>query len=508
MKHIGKILATTNLAIMALPGATQAQEQKPNIIFFYADDLGYSDLSCYGSPLNETPNLDQLAQDGVRFTDFYSTSPVSSPSRAGLLTGRFASRIGIHHVFFTNGFTGLPHSEITIAELLKEQGYSTAIFGKWHLGNDPQYLPRQQGFDEFYGTFGSIDMEPFVYIDNDTPQSKIANKDSTTITYTNKAIDFIQRKKDNGPFFLYVPFNMPHVPIAASPRFKGKSKNGLYGDVISELDWGIGKIVKKVDELGLGENTIICFASDNGPWLQEGPYGGRALPLYRGKGTTWDGGQRVPMIVRWKGHIKPNRIESSVAIMTDWFQTFAHLSGAAIPTDRVYDGYDISSVLLNTGKRANQDFAYIGANGIQAYRSGDWKIKLPESKVLGDYWQTDVPAHGLVLFNLRNDIGEQRDVSKENPQIVNSLLHKIDSVKETGYYAEAIFLGEFGTTALVKKQRLENVLNAEKNGIGPKSERGKITLEYYHAEKKYQEDGAKLRKQSSDASLDKIFNIK
>lgn len=475
---------------IAMPLAAQAQ-QKPNIVFFYADDLGYSDLSCYGSKLNETPNLDKLADEGIRFTDFYAASPVSSPSRAALLTGRYPSRIGINHVFFTNGFTGLPLSEITIAELLKQQGYSTAIYGKWHLGSDPEYLPVHQGFDEFYGTFGSIDMAPFVYVNGDKPESKIANKDSTTITYTNKAIDFIDRKKD-GPFFLYVPFNMPHVPIAASPRFRGKSKNGLYSDVIAELDWGIGEIVKHIDELGLSENTIICFASDNGPWLSEGPYGGKADPLYRGKGTTWDGGQRVPMIVRWKGHIKPHQINKDVAVMTDWFQTFADVAGVNVPTDRVYDGYDILPVLLNKGKRPNQDFAYINFGKLEAFRSGDWKIKLPEPKIIGNYWETDVPAHDTLLINLRSDISEQHNVKKEHPEIVKKLVSKIDSLKKTGVYGKRIFLTEFDTEALTEQQRIQNVLDAEKKGIGPKSERGKQQEEYYKAILKYQQEGQKL----------------
>lgn len=501
---ISNLIKTSCLAATVMPVAAQTQ-QSPNIIFFYADDLGYSDLQCYGSTLNETPNLNRLASDGIRFTDFYAAAPVSTPSRASLLTGRYASRMGIYHVFFTNGFTGMPQSEVTIAEVLKDKGYSTAVFGKWHLGNDYDFLPRRQGFDEFFGTFGSIDMAPFVYIDNDTPQPKIANKDSTTIAYTEKAIDFITRKKDR-PFFLYLPYNMPHVPIAASPRFKGTSKNGLYGDVIAELDWSVGEIVKKVDELGLGENTIICFASDNGPWLQEGPFGGQALPLYEGKGTTWDGGQRVPMIVRWKGHIKPGRTEASVGIMTDWLPTFAHIAGAEIPKDRVIDGYDISQVLLGTGQRANQDMAYITYGNLDAYRSGDWKLILPHRKVIGNYWKEDIPAHDTLLVYLRNDIGERQDLSKKRPDIVKFLVAKMDSFRATGYKADPIFLTEFGTQALVERQRIQNVLEADKKGVRPKSERGKQQLEYYKAQTKYQQDGTALQRGSTEES--KLFNIR
>ena len=502
---ISNLIKSSCLAVTAMPVAAHAQ-QTPNIVFFYADDMGYSDLQCYGSTLNDTPNLNQLANDGIRFTDFYAAAPVSSPSRAGLLTGRYPSRIGINHVFFTNSFTGLPQEEVTIAEILKEQGYATAIYGKWHLGNDYDFLPRRQGFDEFYGTFGSIDMAPFVYIDNDKPQSKIANKDSTTITYTEKAIDFINRKKDQ-PFFLYLPYNMPHVPIAASSRFKGSSRNGLYGDVIAELDWSVGEIVKRIDELGLGENTIICFSSDNGPWLQEGPYGGQALPLYQGKGTTWDGGQRVPMIVRWKGHITPGRTECSVGLMTDWLPTFAHLAGAKVPADRVIDGYDISSVLLNKGRRSNQDVAYISFGQLEAYRSGDWKLILPHKKVNGNFWMEDIPAHDTLLINFRHDIAERHDLSKKHPEIVSLIVNKIDSFKATGYQGAPIFLTEHGTQSLTEQQRLKNVFDAIEKGVRPKSVRGEQQAEYYKAIQKYQQQGAALQT-DVDSAVNKVFNIK
>lgn len=488
MKNLSKLMTGVSLAAMTMPAVAQ---QKPNIIFIYADDMGYNDLQCYGSKVNDTPNLDAMAKEGVRFTDFYSCSPVSAPSRACLLTGRFAPRMGIRHVFFAHSFTGMPTSEVTMGQMLKEQGYATAIYGKWHLGVRDQYLPLQRGFDEFFGTYCSVDNPPFVYIDGNTPQTHTANKDSTTQKYMEHAINFIERNKDK-PFFCYVPFNMPHVPLAASANFKGKSRNGLYGDVIMEMDWAVGQIIKKVDELGLGENTIICFSSDNGPWLSEGPYGGSAYPLYRGKGTTWDGGQRVPMIVRWKGHIKAGTTEKSVACMADWFPTFAAACNGKVPTDRYMDGYNILPVLLGTGKRANQDFAYISSKAfkdpeLQAYRSGDWKLKMPESEVKGNYWQTDVPAHGIVLYNLRTDIGEQHDVAAKHPEIVKRLLAKIDSVKATGAIAdEMMFQFEFETDALTSKQRLDNVLEAARKGVKPASENGANILEYYKAQETFQ----------------------
>lgn len=491
------MFAGSSLLMPVLTVAPQLAEaqQRPNIIFIYADDMGYSDLSCYGSPLNETPNLDRMSKEGIRFTDFYSSSPVSTPSRAGLMTGRYATRLGINHVFMPYSFTGLDPNEVTIAEVLKPCGYSTALFGKWHLGTDYEYRPKRQGFDEFFGSLYSIDNGPFVYIDGDKPQNVLACKDSTTITYTTKACDYIERHKNN-PFYLYVAFNMPHVPIAASPRFKGKSKNGLYGDVIMELDWGVGEILKKLKECGLDDNTIVCFSSDNGPWLHEGPFGGRALPCYSGKGTTWDGGQRVPMIVRWPRHIKSGREEHSVACMLDWYVTFSKMVGGNIPTDRAIDGYDIMPVLLGNGKRANQDFAYICSTPmkraeIQAYRSGDWKLKLPEKMVQGNYWYPDEPAHDTLLFNIREDIGEQHDLKDKHPEIVLMICQKIDSLKQTkGFYVKPLLQYEMQTEALTVGQRRDNILEAAKKGIKPKSKNGQYMLENYKMQDKFIKVGA------------------
>ena len=493
MKGISKVIASAGLALTAMPMIAQ---QRPNIIFIYADDLGYSDLSCYGSPLNQTPNLDRMASEGMRFTDFYASAPVSTPSRAGLMTGRYACRLGIKHVFMPYSYTGMSPDEVTIAEVLKPCGYSTALFGKWHLGTDFQYLPKRQGFDEFFGTTCSIDNGPFVYIDGDKAQGVPAAKDSTTWTYTMKACNYIQKHKDS-PFYLYVAYNMPHVPIAASRNFLGKSKNGLYGDVIMELDWGVGQILKKLKECGLDKNTIVCFSSDNGPWLHEGPYGGRALPCYSGKGTTWDGGQRVPMIVRWPGHIKSGQVEHSVACMLDWYVTFAKMVGGNMPTDRCIDGYDIMPVLLGTGKRANQDFAYINSTSspssprLMAFRSGDWKLKLPEKKVMGNFWEADELAHDTLLFNLRDDIGERHNVKAQHPEIVRMICQKIDSLEHTkGFYVKPLLQYEFGTDALTVGQRRDNILNAAKKGIKPKSKNGEYMLENYKLQDKLLKEGA------------------
>lgn len=494
MNHFQKLTAGACVLMNAIPVTAQ---QKPNIIFIYTDDLGYADLQCYGSTLNKTPCLDQMAGEGIRFTDFYSSAPVSTPSRAGLMTGRYASRMGINHVFFPNSFTGMSPEEITLAEMLKEKGYETALFGKWHLGSDYQYLPKRQGFDEFYGTVSSIDNPPFVFLNGDIAENKLMPKDSVTIKVTDKALDFIERKK-NEPFFCYVAYHMPHVPIAASPRFKGKSQNGLYGDVIMELDWAVGEIIKRVDELGLSENTIIAFSSDNGPWLSEGPNGGCALPLYRGKGTTWDGGQRVPMIVRWKNHINPNQIEKNVAAMVDWFPTFAELTGGRVPTDRIIDGYSILPVLLGNGVRDSQDFVYIHFSKVEAYRSGDWKLKMPESLKRGNFWETDVPAHDTILINLRSDMGEQINLKNQYPDIVKMIVNKIDSFQHTHILPEVLLQSEYETNQLTQQQRIDAVLKAKEEGIRSKSKEGEFQQEYYEFLDKQQKEKRRLFKAKNE----------
>ena len=494
-----KTKAITGLGVMAssllMPQVAHAQ-QRPNIIFIYTDDMGYNDLGCYGSKVNDTPNIDRMADEGMRFTDFYASSPVSSPSRAGLMTGRYQTRQGINYVFQPYSLTGLSSDEVTIPEVLRPCGYSTVMYGKWHLGSHYEFRPKRQGFDEYFGSLYSIDNGPFVYVDGDAPDNKLAVKDSTTYVYTTKACHYIEEHKNKGPFFMYLAYNMPHVPLYATEKFLGKSRNGLYGDVIMELDWGVGEILKTVKEAGIDENTIICFASDNGPWLHEGPYGGNADPLYSGKSTTWDGGLRVPMIVRWPGHIKPKQVESSVACMMDWFVTFAKMVGGTIPEDRFIDGYDIMPVLLGTGQRANQDFAYISSHvlkdsDVSAYRSGDWKIKLPEPFEQGNYWYPDEPAHDTLLFNLREDIGEHINVKDEHPEIVKMLCDKIDSLRNTeGFFSEPLLQFDPWTGGVTTDQRRENILKAAKAGIKPKSKNGEYMLENYRLQDKLNKAGA------------------
>jgi arylsulfatase len=462
------VLATGLLSAIGMGACTRTQPQ-PNIIFIYTDDLGYGDLGCYGSTGNRTPNLDQLARDGIRFTDFYSAAPVSSPSRAALLTGRYPVRMGINHVFFPESFTGIPSTEIKMGDVLRRQGYRTGIVGKWHLGHHRQFLPLQNGFDEYFGIPYSNDMRSSVYLRGNEVEQFHVNQDSITYTYTQEAIRFIENNKDR-PFFLYLAHNMPHIPLAASANFKGKSANGLYGDVIEELDWSVGQVLKKLDELGLDKNTIVVFSSDNGPWLTEGPLGGVATPLFQGKGTTWDGGQRVPAIIRWKDRIQGGQVNSDVAAMVDWFPTFIKLAGGDVPSDRIIDGYDITPVLLGTGKRASHDFAYLHYGRLHAFRSGDWKIILPENLYRGNFWTEDVPAHDTVFFNLRDDIAESMDVKNNYPQEYSATLARLNEFKQTlKDCPPSLVLSSSDPTGMTQRQQTDAMNEAKAKGIESKA---------------------------------------
>ena len=456
-------------AVAVLGLGSCAQPDKPNIIVIYADDMGYGDLSCYGSTRNRTPHLDQMAKDGIRFTDFYSPAPVSSPSRAAFLTGRHAIRMGINHVFHPESFTGIPANEIKLSELLRHQGYRTAVIGKWHLGHHHQFLPLQNGFDEFYGLPYVHDMRSIVHMRGNDVEQFHVNLDSATYHYTQESLRFIEKHKDR-PFFLFMAHIMPHVPIVASANFKGRSANGLYGDAMEELDWSVGEVLKKLDELGLDKNTIVVFSSDNGGWCTEGPFGGDNTPLFQGKGTTWEGGQRVPAIVRWRDRVRGGQVNSDVASMMDWFPTFLTLAGGTPPTDRIIDGCDLTPVLFGTGKRANADFAYLHWGRLEAYRSGDWKIKLPEKLYEGNFWVEDVPAHDTLFFNLRHDISERTDVKSLYPDEYRTTLTRMNQFAETlnGCPPGLIFSTVEGVQ-LTNRQRMENIREAKAKGITSKS---------------------------------------
>lgn len=408
-----------------VPTVIQAQKDvKPNIIFIYADDMGYADLSCYGETRWKTVNLDKMAEEGILFTDFYSASSLSSPSRAGFMTGRYPNRMGVQQVFFPQSFTGMPQNEVTIAEVLHDRGYRTSLVGKWHLGHHYQFLPLQQGFDEYFGIPYSNDMSATVYLRGNEVEQFHVDQTQTTQTYTREAVNFIKRNRDH-PFFLYLAHTMVHVPIHVSSQFEGKSGAGKYGDAVLEMDWSVGEVIRTLRELKLEENTLVIFSSDNGPWLKQGPNGGTALPLLGGKGSDYEGGVRVPCIAYWKGHITPNK-NIAVATMLDWMPTFAALSGAELPKGVRLDGYDISKVLLGTGERANQDYAYFRRNkDITAYRSGDWKIELPAPAINGNFFQRTVAARDTVLINLREDISETTNLYHKYPEKAKEMVTKL-----------------------------------------------------------------------------------
>lgn len=400
---------------------------KPNIVFILADDLGYADLGCYGAKEIKTPNLDRMASEGVRFTDFYAPAGVCTPTRASLMTGYYPKRVGLHvAVLPPNTHSGLSPNEITIAELLKEEGYMTGCIGKWHLGLLPQVMPNAQGFDYYYGMPGPNHGKSDLFR-NDTLLKKNSEVeyDQITLNYTREAISFIRKNKEK-PFFLYMGHSAIHTPLFASTEFRRQEgTNGLYRDMTEELDWSCGQILKGLNDAGILDNTIVIFTSDNGP------SGVAATPLHGGKGSTWEGGFKVPLIVRWPEQIPAGSFCHEMATMMDFLPTLAGITGAQIPNDHKIDGFDILPLLK--GKRAKSHysfFCYYGRDGeLAAIRKGKWKLHLlePSEKWAGiqpvmDALLNTKPATPLPwLYDLRNDTGETHNVSDSNPKIVRQL---------------------------------------------------------------------------------------
>jgi len=426
--------------------------QKPNIVYIFADDLGYGDLSCYVAKDINTPNIDQIAKQGIKFTEFYSASSVCSPSRAALLTGRYPQRMGINTVFFPESFTGIPDTEITIPEILKEKGYATGIVGKWHLGHHYQYLPLQQGFDEYFGIPYSNDMESVVYMRGNEVESYKVKQQYITKTYTKEAQKFITKNKDNS-FFLYIAHSMPHVPLYASEEFIGTSKRGLYGDVVQELDWSVGQILKSLREHGILENTLIVFSSDNGPWLAMKEDGGSAGDLREGKTFTFDGGMKVPTVAMWKNRIPQGIINNEVASQMDWFPTIANITGSSIPKGLVIDGLDISKVLTDKGNRKNSDLLFLDGKQLQGYRSGQWKVKLPYKGFRGNKWKQFVKAHDTLLFNLNTDPGEKNNLFEKYPEKAKEILKEmIEKYQDMGKLPPSLITKAQADQSHFKKQ--------------------------------------------------------
>ena len=416
-------IATAAAPLLAAPA------QPPNIVFILCDDLGFGDLGCYGSKIR-TPNLDRMASDGVRFTNFCSADPVCSPSRAALLTGRYPTRVGVPRVLFPEDKEGLNLDETTLANMLKARGYQTMCVGKWHLGRPNEYLPTSRGFDEYYGIPYSNDMTPRVLMHNTEVIEQPAELELLTSRYTEQATKFIAAQKAS-PFFLYMPHTFPHVPLAASGRFRGKSSEGLYGDVVEEIDWSVGELLKTIREHGLDSNTLIMFSSDNGPWYQGSP--GK---LRGRKNTTYEGGVREPFIARWTGRIPPGRVVNGLASMMDVVPTVAKLCGSALPA-KPLDGIDIWPMLHGDKASIERDpLLYFDNWDLQCARWMSWKLHVARHNT-GAYMPAPaVGRHSYLLpkpelYNLAADPDESYDVAPENPKIVAQIQAKIAEMLRT-----------------------------------------------------------------------------
>jgi len=431
-----EFLLCAMIALIAAP--SPPAQRPPNVVIIFVDDMGYGDLSCYGARGYQTPNLDRMAAQGMKFTDFYVGQAVCSASRAALLTGCYPVRVGILGALSPESKVGISDREILLPQLLKKQGYATALYGKWHLGDSPQFLPTRHGFDEYFGLPYSNDMMPKPRQPNypQLPlieQKKVVqrNPDQSQLTtwYTEHAVSFIARHK-NAPFFLEVAHNMPHVPLHVSSKFAGKTQRGLYGDVIEEIDWSVGQILGAIREAGLDDNTLVIFTSDNGPWLLYGDHAGSAGPLREGKATSFDGGVRECCIMRWPGRIPAGRVCREMAWSMDVLPTVAKLCGTSAPADRIIDGRDVWPLISGqAGAKTPHEAYYVyWGRELQAIRSGNWKLHLPH-----DYVHPDPPGHGgkpgkyatlkigEALYDLESDPGETKDVAAQHPDVVKRL---------------------------------------------------------------------------------------
>jgi arylsulfatase A-like enzyme len=427
-------------AILGMPFIICAADRPPNVVIVLTDDQGYGDLGCYGAKDFATPHLDRMAREGVRFTDFYVAQAVCSASRTALLTGCYPNRIGILGALGPSSKHGISDQERTIAEVLKPRGYATAIYGKWHLGHRPKFLPTRHGFDDYFGLPYSNDMWPNHPTAKNFPDLPLmesertiaTNPDQTQLTtwYTERAVKFIEKNRDR-PFFLYVAHNMPHVPLHVSDKFKGKSKQGLYGDVIMEIDWSVGEILAALKKHGLDEQTLVIFTSDNGPWLSYGNHAGSAGPLREGKGTTWDGGTREPCLMRWPGKIPAGSVCREPAMTIDLLPTIAKLARAELPKHPI-DGLDVWPLISGQAgaKNPHEGYYFYWGRELQGVRSGKWKLHLPHKYQTltekpggkdgkpASYAQAETP---LALYDLESDPSEKSNVAEQHVDVVKRL---------------------------------------------------------------------------------------
>lgn len=416
-----------SLAAGKLEAADAPANRPPNVVIFFADDLGYGDLGCYGHPTIHTPHLDRMASEGLRLTQFYAAECVCTPSRAALLTGRLPIRNGMcsdtKRVLFTDSLGGLPAEEITLAEALKDRGYATGCVGKWHLGHLPQFLPLRQGFDSYFGIPYSNDMKPTYLVRGEEKVEEPVEQTTLTARYTDEALKFIRANREQ-PFFLYLPHNFPHTPLFASEKFKGTSRRGLYGDVVEELDWSVGRVLDTLREEKLAEKTLVIFTSDNGPWLIRNQAGGSAGPLRAGKGSTWEGGMREPMIAWWPGTIPAGRVSAELGCTTDLLATICTLTGATLPTDRTLDSLDLSPLLLGKGDSPRRSILYYRGRQLMAARLGPWKAHF---KTQDGYGQAKYDEHDPpLLYNLEEDPGEKYDEAKAHPEALAEIRRLVE----------------------------------------------------------------------------------
>lgn len=441
-----------------------ANDPTPNVVIIFIDDMGYADIGPFGCDAYPTPNLDRMATEGRVFTDFHSATAVCSESRAALLTGCYSKRVSIFGALHPGATVGLHPAEVTLAELCKSRGYATACFGKWHLGDAPEFLPTRQGFDEYFGLLYSNDMWPYLdgedslaagtrkrgdepypplplYDGEEVVNASLTPADQAQLTtqYTERAVAFIDHHAGERPFFCYVPHTMVHVPIYVSEKFAGKSGAGLYGDVVMELDWSVGRILKALQRGGVADNTLVVFTSDNGPWLTCGDHAGSARPLREGKQTMFEGGYREPCVMRWPGRIPPATACDELCTTMDLLPTIAGLIGAEVPTDRVIDGKDILPLMTDHGERSPHEVMYCYFNGeLRGVRDRRWKLHLPhhyptlagrEGGTGGKKARMDRSQIGTALYDLKADRGETTDVSADHPEVVARLMQHVETAR-------------------------------------------------------------------------------
>jgi arylsulfatase A-like enzyme len=444
------LIALTCLSIVSpavrADAVVATKRRKPNVIIILTDDQGYSDLSCYGSTRIKTPRVDQMAAEGIRFTDLYAGASVCTPSRAALLTGCYPIRVGMGEfpllpngkpwqtrVLFRNAPFGLNPQEMTIPKLLKSAGYATAAIGKWHLGDQKPFLPTNHGFDSYFGILYTPDMPPLDYVRNEAVVERDIDLSQVAQRYTEESLKFIRDNKD-GPFFLYFAHTYPHVPLAASKAFKGTSARGLYGDACEEIDSTVGRVLDLLKELKIDDNTLVIFTSDNGPWLAKGEDGGSARPFRGGKGGSYEGGFRMPFIMRYPGVIPPGSVCHEMATQMDLLPTIARLAGVTPPTN--IDGKDITDLMLAKpgAKTPHDSFFYYVGDRLHAVRSGKWKLKVPTtlSEEYAGYLKIENPETVIprALYDLENDPAEQKSVLADHPDVAKRLQAMIESARE------------------------------------------------------------------------------